>query len=249
MSKQTTVRVILLAGATALAWSLGAVASGAWRAPASTPGNPVAFTAEFVVKTYDAANRELSSSWDLLARRGDGSVVMMRKNVNNESAEIRRIWNIRERRSISVDPLTRSLLTSDLSAPEIAYLAAPGANCREHNPHLKPTGERAQILGFDTVHLSGQPPGADFRVDRWSAPALNCFVMREELTSPAFRQVRSTLEVRLGEPDPSLFEIPAGYVERPPSEIMALAAARRARRPDARAALQLDSIYWNRRAR
>lgn len=249
MSKQTIARVMLLAGATALVWTAGAATSRAFRALGSTPGAPIAFTAEFVVKTYDAANRELSSSWDLLARRGDGSVVMLRRSVNNESAGIRRIWNTRARQSISVDPLTRSLLTSELSAPELAYLAAPGVNCQEHNPFLKPTGERVTILGFDTVHLSGRPPGADFQVERWSAPALNCFVMREEVTSPAFRQLRSTLAVRLGEPDRSLFEVPAGYVERSPSEIMALAAARGARRPDAQAALQLDSVYWNRKAR
>jgi hypothetical protein len=107
----------------------------------------------------------------------------------------------------------------------------------------------AKVLGFDVVHLRGEPPGAGFYVDRWSAPALNCFVIREELASSEYKQVRSTVSVHLGEPDPSLFEVPGNYVERSPSEIMALAAAQRNGRVDPHAASQLDSIYWNRKAR
>ena len=44
-----------------------------------------------------------------------------------------------------------------------------------------------------------------------------------------------------------LFDVPANFVERSPSEIMALAAAQRDGRVDPRTASQLDSIYWNRK--
>ena len=241
---------ILLAGTTAVVWFAGALTSKALRARASTNTAPVALTAEFVVKNYDAANRELVSSQDVFARRSDGSIVVVRKNVDNREVGIRRIFDTSRRQSISLDPLTQSLLTYDLPSQEVEYLSAPGSNCQERNPYLETANEpRAKVLGFEVVHLRGKPPGAEFYVNRWSAPALNCFVIREELTSSEFKQVRSTVSIQLGEPDPSLFDVPGNYVERSPSEIMALVAAQRDGRVDPHAASQLDSIYWNRKAR
>jgi hypothetical protein len=240
---------ILAAGAAAMASFAGALALQPVQARASTNTAPVAFTAEFVIKDYDAANRELRSVQEVIAQRGDGSIVRLRKRIDNREAGTKRMYDTSKRQSISVDPLTQSLLTYDLSPQEIEYLSAPGSDCRKRNPYLEPVNEPpAKVLGFEVVHLRGKPPGAEFHLDRWSAPALNCFIIREELASSEHRQVRSTVSVELGEPEPSLFDVPANFVERSPSEIMALAAAQRDGRVDPRTASQLDSIYWNRKA-
>jgi hypothetical protein len=73
------------------------------------------------------------------------------------------------------------------------------------------------ILGYRAVHLSYNG------TDEWFAPDLGCEEMKAALnvTGPDGKKIhaeRQVLEVTTGEPDPSLFTVPADYREMSPAE-------------------------------
>ena len=49
----------------------------------STTSQPAAFTTEYSVKSYNAANLELDSAVSVFAKRGDGSIVQVLKSLSS----------------------------------------------------------------------------------------------------------------------------------------------------------------------
>ena len=67
--------------------------------------------------------------------------------------------------------------------------------------------------------------GSQVFAELWQAPELNCqvmrmnFVVQDQAGAVSFRETSEVAEIKKGEPDPSLFVVPANYVEHTPSEV------------------------------
>jgi hypothetical protein len=153
----------------------------------------------------------------------DGSLIERRwvKSPAGELLEQRGITNPKAGTRVVLDGLTHSRTTYKLSPQE-----------KQSNARLKATCQGpvvGRIIGYEVVQVErtlAGPPGEDRKLRSWLAPALHCMALKEVfLMAPAggpLQQVnvREALEVTQEPPDPALFAIPAGYVERTPSEVL-----------------------------
>jgi hypothetical protein len=172
----------------------------------------------------DDQRREISLASGLMQRVDDTSLAVSTQQVSAET--------VAERPATRLDPRS-----------DCTVITASGAR-------LYTLGDRGKILGVEVVEVK------DAQGSRWLAPSLGCFEMRRKLqrtdssgrvTSVNLYEVKS---MNLGEPDPSLFAIPASYREVPPSELSRLWCLRRDCRltPDqqkavAEQAARLDAQY------
>lgn len=131
-------------------------------------------------------------------------------------------------RSISlIYPQVKSRTTFQMSERYAAFMTTP-VSCESLWDRLAGHMESTEYLGFRVlkhiVEPSKNEPNRDWLLERWMAPDLNCHPLRVVIWDIAAdgsrkpRSVREAASVVLGEPDPKLFEIPADYAERPPSE-------------------------------
>lgn len=160
--------------------------------------------------------------YSMYARRGDGSdaQVWSVTSPNGELVESRGFSDVASGRKVSVETLTRSKTTYKLSQSEVG---APSTNCTND-----PNAQRKRILGYEVERVEEQSsfPNGKMTVERWQAPALNCYSLRERVTFPpetAFapsphNEIEVTLVVE-GQPPLSMFEDPPDYVERSPSQL------------------------------
>jgi len=180
-----------------------------------------AFTAFSIERKYDLNGAEQAYEYQTHARRSDGSMVRAyrRKAPTGEWMLVKVIGDVPARRTFAVEPATRSVATYSLGPQGASVPAcAPDANA-----------ERATMLGYEVARVEralSSPPEQTLLLESWVAPALNCFPLKWTATmgltlGQKFRNVNEVLLVIEGEPAPSLFEIPADYKERPPSEIEA----------------------------
>jgi hypothetical protein len=222
-----------------LAWTLVAVvvaAAAAWltfwsfRATRAQGRGWVPFVAVIVERQYQSTLRAPVRVQDsVYARRSDGSTVEdVKKQImpNGGWADLRIVMDYGTATRTSIDPSTESLTSYHYPATAIARLAAPPTVCSSD-----PTAKHTLILGYDAVAveraLAGPRPDWGKATD-WEAPQLNCFPLMEtvEFGGGAGTLTREALLVKEGDPPPVLFEIPSGYVERAPSEVMAERARR-----------------------
>jgi hypothetical protein len=250
MMRKSAVQIFL---ATVVAIGAGFLVSrNVPRVYAST--SPVAFTAEYVVTTHNATNVELQNALTLYAQKADGSFVMLQKTVGPGIPNgLRRILNMQTKRMVTVDPETMSLSTYVYADPDLEFYRHPSATCEQHKNFTRDPGPQPKVFGFEVIRFSGTLPASENMAERWLAPDLNCFALREEMTMMPDRSKhrRVTKSVNLGEPDPALFEIPVtGYTERSPSEVLTLARKKQGVPPSAKSAHTngtLDKVYTNHR--
>ena len=159
------------------------------------------------------------------------------------------------RKATRVVPFIATKVTYPLTQAQIDQTKTQaGATC---------TGEKSEILGYavvksqdvqissESVHLG--PAFDRIEVDRWLAPSLNCLAIRTETRFMKDKKVvqgrvATYVTLKEGEPEASLFEVPANYVERTPSETVAEAARRFPNDPRFGKLCdmtQLDNVYNN----
>lgn len=180
------------------------------------------FTVTVKQIVYDPAGGVHKSETVVLAHRRDSSSVNTR-SINRPDgsgvAEQRYVTDLAGGEEFMVDGLTESLTTTPLPANAIAFHKKP-RECT--NTSLG----KEVVLGYDVSRSVTQHggPGDIVRVEKWLAPALNCFPLKTSFlqgkSEADLRLVnaREALQVTVGEPAASLFEKPAGYVERSPSQ-------------------------------
>ena len=199
------------------------------RKVASQQENRKAFTAFLVMSFYKDDVESHKNEFVLYAQRGDGSHV----RATNRFGEVGQRWGVmkhivdlRSRVEVGTDPWTDSKSTMPLSPGLLKFHSAPplppGCTKDPQAPH-------ETILGYDTVKVIDQFGSEQaLRAERWLAPALECFPLREVAKVgslvgnefvPKSRQETQVVWVAEGEPSESLFDVPKGYVERKPSEI------------------------------
>lgn len=114
---------------------------------------------------------------------------------------------------VVVDGLTESLTTT-------RYTSKPVTCTNDAAP------KHSTILGYDVVESIDvrNESGETWRTESWTALALDCFPLRVATYigktggSAVLTSVREAASVVVGQPAASLFEIPAGYTERAPSQ-------------------------------
>ena len=177
---------------------------------------------------WPALRREI-----VLAVRGNGSFSQRTKNLSpagTARSDRREVYNVAAGTITAVDPLTQSKTTAFLPESSKDSLATPIDTTCGDRLRSGSTIERngGILLGYKVVRTtenSHLPDGGTATTVALRAPELNCFPLREEVTFVApdgtitvnLREVQSVVT---GEPDPELFDVPASYTERSPSDVV-----------------------------
>jgi hypothetical protein len=218
-----------------LPWILGVLAVGVvsyWASRAVTVRAQrvewTPFTAAIVERSYSGTSTEPAKIENYVyARRRDGSWVRDTKRQvmpHGGWGDMRVVEDYARGTRTTVDPGTESLITYPYPPNWVARLSAVPTSCS-----TDPNAQHETVLGYDTVIVQRNVPGPvgdQRRATYWRAPALNCFALKEEMilrceTCPGARNTREALLVSEGDPSSALFEIPANYVERTPSQVFA----------------------------
>lgn len=240
-------RVLFFVSATIL---IGFAAFGLVWALQSDVAGPTPFTATIKETRYGADGQEVYAEFHLFAKRRDGSnvLVMRRQDPAEAWIEVKRITDVGARRTIVVDPATESITTYPLSETVVNEYSAATHNCGGN-----PNEARSGVTGHQIIPLRREfaLSGSKMAVnEQWVAPALGCFPIRNSLTVKVDGKVvgtvvRDTLFLAEAEPASSYFNVPSGYVERTPSEVLAEFARRfpGRRAASVEAGQRLDAAY------
>lgn len=199
---------------------------------AQGPGRITPLSASYnttVFKGNDAV--PFSSETKGFAVRSDGSSVELFYRPDPEDSSkistLRIVTDVATRKRVNLVPFAKRKTTYSLSPRDLsAAVMHPVAGCVG-----KPSGT---LLGFPVVKSSEEIAGSNLlgpafdkiKTDSWYAPDLNCLALRSESSylkgvSVQQRTVVQYLEIRLGEPEKEMFQVPEEYTEGSPSEVMA----------------------------
>ena len=184
-----------------------------------------AYTAKTVEKRFSSKGTETEMITD--AVRGDGSQVKIVRKIaaTKQWVDVKTVIDLRSSQRAEFEPLTESKTTTPLSARYVQYLLTKPKSCGEGSNF-----ERNKIFGQDVIKVQNEynlPSGEVDRVERWLAPSLNCFSLRERLSRGpkngpfVLKMTRDITELRLGEPEGALFLAPPDFKERSASEVAA----------------------------
>lgn len=203
--------------------------AGAARHVHSSQGNEYpAFTVEYSEGTSSPSSTARMQREMYWAFRSDGATSngfrdkpILNRTVLDPTAMIQA--DVSDRLALTTNYDRTNVLEGRRPRPRQSPTCAPPAG----RPGYRFLGEET-ILGFNTYiyeHHQDLESGAKTMETRyWLAPDLRCFEMktvsdmrnaRGEVTSHFEKLVAN---VRMGEPDPDLFSVPASYREVPPSE-------------------------------
>lgn len=211
---------------------------------ASNPG----LTAKVVIDYFGKAGKLARTETYMEAVRPDGSIARLRKTVDGRPDPIDTVLDLTKAERITFDPLGKTVTTYHLKAKAVKALAAPGPKCEIPGDASPETTLGYLTYHFNESHVFGTKT---VREEKWVAPALDCFPLRrsyEVWDSGQYqgRTVGHVISLTVGTPDSSLFEVPKGYVERTPTEAMAIHAEKLGRKCGAcssRSGRSLDQAY------
>jgi hypothetical protein len=163
--------------------------------------------------------------YKIVALRADGSRAEWRE-VQSPAGAIavqREISDLPSGTRILLDGLTNSRVVYRFPEDTVAV-----ARMRRNCPGSA-DGER--ILGYEVSRQVEERQDEKHdqlvRSEAWLAPSLDCVALRERRTVQSKGQstwttnLREVVSVAIGEPDPKYFAVPADYMERKPSEVLA----------------------------
>ena len=188
----------------------------------SNPAPPPAFTATRV-DTYYRPDGTLADKNDATyASRGDGTSVL--QTTHQREGQTVTSKGISD---LNADALTSKRVRHDKATVTVGQIHPETARQMRAAWTQCASGQYAGkdiILGFDVVRIIKDfPPGVTesgdthhFSFDEWQAPALGCYPLKKVNTKyrngvAGAHSVFEVTSVTMGQPDPSLFEIPPGY--------------------------------------
>ncbi len=197
---------VLLAG-----MGLGAAAQSA--SPAAVPYR--AFTAEVRATDVDADGGE-SQYHESYARKSDGSYAHIRETENDvgERGVARSIFDAASRSFTRASSFTKAAITF-LGEQEVrAFQTVPGSCSWIADGTWKQVGE-SEKLGMHVLEVELVSPNQTHKY--WVAPELDCFPLLDVVIQKGMvRTKEEVISIEFGDPDPSAFRIPPGYVEVSP---------------------------------
>lgn len=192
----------------------------------SQDSHTAAFVATVNVKGLRADGTVAYTKYYQHGVRSDGSQVdLERKHApDGHWSQGKILWNLAERRRVTVDGMTNSLTTYPLSEGEVSMLRASASSCA-----ASPAAEHGNILGYEVVKVVDDRPvdgGHESHHESWLAPSLGCYELSRKSTlgpvsEPSASVVVEVVAVAEGEPPLSWFSLPANFVERSPSQVFA----------------------------
>lgn len=207
---------------------------------AATSGERSEFTASLVKVSYRPDGTEgLRDTLTFAAKRDGSSATLRRRAVPDGTGGIRQldladVVDLQQRRIVGIDHFTKSISTSPIPDPQfVNYRLKPDSTCTSSFiPKVPAVSEvGGMLLGQKTLkvtqeRIASTPDGEGrMTIERWYAPDLDCFVLKEAMSSsimgrPAGRSTTDATSLSIGPPDAALFQIP-DYPERSPGEIFA----------------------------
>jgi hypothetical protein len=186
-----------------------------------------AYTARTVEKRFSPSKVETETEFITDAVRSDGSQVKITRKIaaTKQWVDVKTIIDLKSKQRIELEPLTESRTTSALSARYAQYLQTKPKACAEGS-----SLERSRIRGQEVIRVQNDynlPSGEVDRVERWLAPALDCFPLRERFSKGpkngplTLKMTRDVTTLTLGDPDPLLFQAAPNFKERSASEVAA----------------------------
>lgn len=172
----------------------------------TTAVQPYSFTA--IATKFDEAGQPKPEYRMIHAVNSAGASVA--QDVSPDAGGVRQI--VHDGVQTIVDPIRRSAVSGPLIRPERSpapcvdrYRVVSGVRRT-----VRPAAERIGEVPVDRVTLEFSEGRG--RVEIWLAPSLDCVLLRENLFKDG-RLIRRVepIDLRLGEPDASLFEIPFDY--------------------------------------
>jgi hypothetical protein len=184
------------------------------------------FTAEIETDMYSGSGQRDFVKRTSYYRFGDGSVVYRMTDVSpKQQPGFTQIMNAGTGSWIFLDPLTFSAIEIKRSVEGVRQRIAEldrEESCPANLSSLPDGGEMFGVATVREIIRETEQTDKYLTMEKWIAPALNCFPLKEIDTS-ALHGGAHNLEIvtslRRGEPDGTLLNIPAGYVIASPLEV------------------------------
>jgi hypothetical protein len=198
-----------------------------WRSHAQSSGRtPVKFAKRETVFRYPTGDfAEIKETACAINR--NGVQVEIRHPKEDSGTNLKIIVNPITKTRIVADDITRSVTTTYLSDPSAAKLQQKPTSCTED-----PNPEHSTLLGYDVLKVvdkvpsdSGKMVPIRIRTESWVSPELDCLALKRSVYvtkdgPEVLTNLHEITNLVVGDPDPSLFAVPAGYTERSPSAVM-----------------------------
>jgi hypothetical protein len=157
------------------------------------------------------------------AMRRDGSTVVVTpvNATDGTTYELRRIQDLARGSNSQVNTGVRTVTTTPLRGNMIDQVRnAPERSCgAPMNAARVKVGDYYALRFTTVVDLMPNARGGEVQTERLVAPQLGCAALLTVIREGGgVRTIRQIENIRLGEPDPGLFIVPAGYREAPPAE-------------------------------
>ena len=227
-------RVFQFVLATAGAFALGTAIDALNTARLKADNSRSAFTARKLTIYSNPDGSEVMRESGVEAYKSDGSLAInLQRHVQipgrpAESHEIRTIIDLPARRKVTIFPFAESMSTVALSDEGARHLnTRHDCLSTRENQSIDSSPTPGTILGYRVVKKIDTTPIDEglSRYEEWVSPALNCYLLRAadidvtDPTAPVIRTQVEVVEIIPGEPDGSMFEIPADFTERSPEDI------------------------------
>jgi hypothetical protein len=169
---------------------------------------------------------------DMHAVRSDGSYVsgnwVMEPNGHHDFH--RMVLDLQSRVRFWADPTTETLNVINASKHDMMLHGTTGVPpdgvCRAMDGGQVLSSTQEKYFGYDVTHITELVRHGTLKANIYYAPRFDCYPLKRVyyFTKPGSSDIQriATHETTLlveGEPDPSLFERPVGYVDRTPTEV------------------------------
>ena len=214
------------------------------------------FIAEIIEKHFgqegELAPLPAGIDYITVGRKSDGSQVRFLpiQEPDEKFTLVRDIFDVAGK-DMTIYPDTQSVITDYLPPVHVGHRISDTESCPPEA--YSPTAQSSRLSGYQAVRIyteRSNKRGVD-RDERWVAPALGCFSLREtHIFEDGARNEVEVISIFEGEPPSSWFTAPKDYVERSPSQVAAAYAARYPNEKFAtdKALILMDKAYYNHRA-
>lgn len=247
MNRRYLSALVFLAGLVAVLLTATRFASRATQAA----GSYKPFKATVLTRFYDHEGKLNGTKITLGAVRADGSIAELVETIDDRPSGVRHVSDLPRSLRVVVDTLTESRTTYHWGAREIRSERDPSGGCK-----FAPDAPTDTILGVEARRYEKHWTAGTRQIDEegWVAPLLGCYALKRSYdVSESGQKIGSTasevVSITFGDPPGELFDVPANYTERKPSELMALHAEKLGKRPPAymqRTGPKVDEVYDSR---
>lgn len=189
----------------------------------SVASSYIPFTATVQTQYFGAKSGPArATEYATVARKADGSQAQIDTvhSPNGQPGRTESILDVHAREAVGLEGFTKSKTTYHYTSGQLDAMLQT-ENCSRN---VARGAARSELLGQEVFRIRSIETHGNLKATEtiWVAPRLGCFPLRDvyKLSSGPWTEEK-VLRLKLGEPSRSLFQIPAGYAERSPSQLAA----------------------------